>query len=244
MSGVWRRALILDKPVEVFEPDAAARPRFGLIFLHDLDGKTLRDQPVFTRLLDVSGIACVCPFGDQTWWTDRVCLEFDPRVTAERYVLDHVAPLFVERWRLGPRAIGLLGVGMGGQGVLRLAFKYPQRFPVVVAIGPSIEYYQLYGQGTPLDAMYDSQEQCRQDTAILHLPPTNPPPHVFFAIDTDDPWLRGNDRLHEKMNALGVIHVAEFTTGKGSGWEFAEEMADSALRFVVASLETESRRLL
>jgi S-formylglutathione hydrolase len=233
MSGTWEQVLIGDKPADVFEP--ANKPRFGLLFLHDHDGKLLRNRPVFTPILEETGVACICPLGDRSWWTDRVCPDFDPRVTAERYVLDSVFPLFAERWQLGPRAVGLLGIGMGGQGVLRLAFKYPQQFPAVAAIAPSIEYYELYGQGTPLDAMYDSKEQCRQDSALLHLHPTRYPPHIYYCISPDDPWFRGCDRLHEKMNALGVPHVADFKTSAGM---------QAAMRFLVAGLETESRRLL
>jgi S-formylglutathione hydrolase len=233
MSGTWDRLTVGDKPADIFQP--VNRPRFGVLFLHDLDGKTMRDVPALTQLLDAAGMACICPFGDQSWWTDRLCSVFDSRVTAERHVLDSVLPLFAERCQLGPSAVGLLGIGMGGQGVLRLAFKHPQQFPAVAAIAPSIEYYELYGQGTPLDAMYDSKEQCRQDTALLHLHPSHYPPHIYYCIAPDDPWYRGCDRLHEKMNALGVPHVADFTSIAG---------IPEAMRFLIRGLETESRRLL
>ena len=135
---------------------------------------------------------------------------------------------------------------MGGQGALRLAFKYPQLFPVVAAIAPAIEYHELYGQGTPLDEMYDSKEQCRQDTAIMHVPPHHPPPHIFFCIDpADSRWFRGNDRLHEKLNALGVPHQADLTTRAGGhSWDYFNHMAERVERFVYAGLEQESRRLL
>ena len=71
----------------------------------------------------------------------------------------------------GTSAVGLLGVGMGGQGALLLAFKQPELFPVVAGIASSIEYHELYGHGTPVDALYDSKEQCRQDT----IPDARPP---------------------------------------------------------------------
>jgi S-formylglutathione hydrolase len=243
MPSTWDCVQIADKPVDVFAPVDGARPRFGILFLHDSDGRTLRDDPTFTPLLDAAGFACVCPLGDQAWWTDRICPGFDPRVTAESYVVDRVLPLFVDQWGLETRAIGLLGIGMGGQGALRLAFKHPQTLLTVAALAPAIEYHELYDRGTPLDVMYDSREQCRQDTAILHLHPSHYPPHILFAIDPGDPWYRGCDRLDEKMNALGVPHIAEFVCG-GMGWDFATKMADRALQFLIAGLETESRRLL
>ena len=97
---------------------------------------------------------------------------------------------------------------MGGQGALRLAFKYPALFPVAAGIASALDYYEFYDQGMGLEEMYDSKEQCRQDTALMHVPPYNPPLHLYFCIDPEDAdWVRGNDRLHEKMNALGVAHT-------------------------------------
>ena len=134
-------------------------------------------------------------------------------MTPERYLLHSVVPFFRERWGLTPRGIGLMGISMGGQGALRLAFKHPDLFPVVAAIAPAIEYHELYGQGTPIDEMYDSKEQCRQDTAPMHIHPSKFPPHIFFCIDpADAAWYRGNDRLHEKLSALGVPHEIDLTT--------------------------------
>jgi S-formylglutathione hydrolase len=58
-------------------------------------------------------------------------------------------------------------------------------------------------------------------------------------------WHRGNDRLHEKLSALGVPHTIDFETQAGGHtWPYFERMADPALRFLVESLEKESRRLL
>jgi S-formylglutathione hydrolase len=244
MPGKWERLLIADKPADVFALAEEERPRFGILFLHDLDGRTLREDPTFTPLLEASRLACVCPFGNQAWWTDRICSDFDPQVTAERYVMNSVVPYFAQRWGMEAKAIGLLGIGMGGQGALRLAFKHPNLFPVVAAISPIIEYQELYGRGMALDAMYDSKEQCRQDTAILHLHPTQYPPHIFYCIGPDDPWYRGSDRLYEKMNALGVphMHMVDVTTGGENS--YLAGMAEPALRFIIAGLETESRRLL
>jgi S-formylglutathione hydrolase FrmB len=74
----------------------------------------------------------------------------------------------------------------------------------------------------------------------------SPPPHIYFAIDPDDDaWVRGNDRLHEKMNALGVEHTADLTTRAGGhSWQYFEHMADPVVRFLVNGLDAESRRLL
>jgi S-formylglutathione hydrolase len=135
---------------------------------------------------------------------------------------------------------------MGGQGALRLAFKHPRLFPVAAAIAPSLDYHERYGEGSPLDEMYDSKEQCRQDTALMHIHPSEYPPHLFFCVDPDDDrWYRGNDRLHEKLTALGVPHTADLATRAGGhSWAYFNHMAERAVRFVVLGLEQESRRLL
>jgi S-formylglutathione hydrolase len=245
MSGTWQRVEIAGKSAEVYEPPGASRPRFGVLHLHDMDLETLRDNSTFTRLFDELRLGCVCPHGGRCWWGDRVCPEFDPRVSPEKHLLEKVLPYFRERWELAPRAIGLQGIGMGGQGALRLAFKQPQVFPVVAAIAAAVDYHELYGRGTTLDEMYDSKEQCRQDTVPMHVHPSHYPPHIFFAVDPDDHWLRGNDRLHEKLNALGVPHEVDFTTQAGDHpGDYSNRLADRLERFLHAGLESESRRLL
>ncbi|HMC89242.1 MAG TPA: alpha/beta hydrolase-fold protein, partial [Gemmataceae bacterium] len=180
------------------------------------------------------------------WWGDRICGAFDRRGSPERYLLDRVLPFLGEQWQLPPRSVGLLGIGMGGQGALRLAFKHPDLFSTVVALAAAVDYHELYGQGGELDDMYDSKEQCRQDTALMHIHPSHYPPHIFFGIDPDDvSWYRGNDRLHEKLAALGVPHEIDFATRAGGhSWDYYNHMAERAVRFIQAGLEQESRRLL
>jgi esterase/lipase superfamily enzyme len=242
----WTTVDIGGKSADVFEPSRAGRKQSGVLHLHGIGLETLSDRPVFTRWLEELQLACVCPHGQRSWWGDRICSEFDSRITPERYLLEQVVPFFHQRWDLGPRAIGVHGISMGGQGALRLAFKHADIFPVVAAISAAIDYYELYGQGTTIDTMYDSKEQCRQDTALLHIHPSHYPPHIFFCIDPDDAdWHRGNDRLHEKLAALGIPHEMDLTTRAGGhSWEYFNHMAERVLKFVRGGLEQESRRLL
>jgi pimeloyl-ACP methyl ester carboxylesterase len=245
MNGEWSTVEIAAHPADVYAPPGASPPRFGVLHLHGVGLKTLRDRPAFTRLFDELNLACICPHGGRCWWADRICPEFAPQISSERYLLQNILPYFKERWHLEPPAVGLLGVGMGGQGALRLALKQPDLFPVVAGIAPSIEYHDLYGHGTPVDKMYDSKEQCRQDTAPMHVHPSRYPPHLFFCSDPDDPWHRGNDRLHEKLLALGVSHECVLETRAGGhSWQYFNHSADRAIRFLYAGLEQQSRRLL
>jgi S-formylglutathione hydrolase len=245
MPGKWSVDTIAGKPADVYEPPGGP-PRFGVLHLHGGSLETLRDRQAFTRRFDAFNMACICPQGGRCWWTDRVCPEFDPTASAERFLLDSIVPHFHTRWNLGPPALGLQGISMGGQAALRLAFKQPHLFPVVGAIAPALDYHELYGRDSALEQMYDSKEQCRQDTAIMHVPPADFPPHIFFCVDpTDGFWYRGNDRLHEKLTALGIPHEIDFKTQAGGhSWDYFDHMAGRLEAFIHAGLVQESRRLL
>jgi len=245
MNGKWTETTVAGKTVEIYEPPAAGRVRFGMLFLHPFGLETLRDRSAYTNIFDKINIVCVCPHGKRSWWLDRICPEFDTTLTPETHLLQNVLPIF-ERWNLKSRSIGVFGISMGGQGALRLGLRYPQLFPAVAGIASALDFHDIHGEGTPLDDMYESREQVRQDTAVLHIHPTHYPPHIYFCIDPDDlPWVRGNDRLHEKLTALGVPHTIDFTTQAGGhSWQYFDHMAEPTVRFLVDGLEKESRRLL
>ncbi|MGF1582835.1 MAG: alpha/beta hydrolase-fold protein [Gemmataceae bacterium] len=246
MNGKWSQVQLGGKIADVYELPKKETPRFGILFLHPVGLETLADNHTYTKLFDELRLVCVCPHTQRSWWTDRTCAEFDHHLTAEKHILENIVPYFGDHWNLKPGAIGLIGISMGGQGALRLGFRHPKVFPVIAGISSAIEYQELYGQGSPLDDMYDSKEQCRQDTAIMHVPPYNGPPHIYFCIDPADvDWHRGNDRLHEKMGALGLAHTCDLTTQAGGhSWDYFNAMADPTIRFVYEGLDQQSRRLL
>ncbi len=231
MSEGWEK--VGGRRVAVHEP-AGKRPRAAVLSLHDLEEESPLDRAGLAGLLDEMDLALVAPQGGPCWWAARVCPGFDPVLTPEQFLLEQVVPWVRARWGLGG-PVGLFGVGMGGQGALRLAFRHPRTFPVVAAVDAALDHHELYGRGTALDDMYDSKEQCRQDTAILHVHPAHYPPHIFFSAAPDSRWFRGNDRLHEKLAALGIAHETRFTGG---------DPTEAAVRFVGAGLVQESRRLL
>lgn len=240
----WNRVIIAGKPADVFDPPG--RPRFALLDLHPHTGPFVAANALFTSLFAHQGLAVLCPHGGESWWTNRLCASFDLVQSAEDYLLHHAMPFIHERWGLSSPAVALTGIGMGGQGALCLAFKHPRLFPVVAAIAPAVEFHERYGRGSPLDEMYTSKEQARQDTAILQLHPAHQPPHLFFCVDPwDREWWRGSDRLHEKLNALGVPHEADLTTRAGGhSPAYFEAMAERAVRFAVAGLAEQAKRLM
>jgi S-formylglutathione hydrolase FrmB len=194
---------------------------------------------------DKHGLAVVVPWTKRSWWTDRICREFDPHISAQRHLLENVLP-FVEK-ELGaatPR-IALLGTSMGGQGALRFSYKFPDKFPIAAAISPAIDYQLRYNEGDEtIPQMYGDPEAARQDTATLHIHPLNWPRHQFFCCDPEDyRWWESADRLRMKLYSLGVPHVCDLeTSGGGHGFEYYNKMAPRAIEFIVERLGQERRR--
>lgn len=232
----WTRTEIAGKPVDVFDPAPDVGP-FSLLWLHDEDGKPPAADAALAAELRNRLLRCVAPLAGRSWWVDRVCPEFDPQLTAERHLLGNVLPWM--HARNGPRSVAVVGIGMGGQGAVRFGFRHPEVAPVVASISGAFDFHERYGQGTPLDEMYPSREHARQDTAVLRVHGHDWPRHVWFACPPLDPWYRGNDRLHEKLAAVGVPHVADLDT-RGTPDGFLAPMLD----FVTSALERESRRLM
>jgi len=240
----WSKVEIAGKPADTFRPPGT--PRFGILFLHPVGLESPAVNAAYTDTFRAHNLAVVAPWGGASWWADRIDPAFDPALTAEQHVLCNVAPWMESSWNLGPRSIAAAGISMGGQGAIRLGFKHPDRFPVVAGVASAFDYYEWHGQGTSIDAMYPTREKCRQDGAGLHVNPLKFPPHVWFACDPEDQdWFRGNDRLHEKLLALGIPHTVDFTTTRGGhNWDYFDAMAGPMADFIVAGLEKESRRLV
>ncbi|MCS6976092.1 MAG: esterase family protein [Gemmatales bacterium] len=255
MQGCWKAAEVAGHPVEIYEPPRI-NPGKALIYLHPARPELLHGREAFTRMFDELDLLCVCPHGGPSWWADKLCPDFDDRFTAEGWIVEHVAPWLQEQLGTGSRRaelvrvpvprLGLLGVSVGGQAALRMAFKHPRLFPAVAALAPTIELHQFHGCGTVLDTLYESREQCRQDAAPMHIRPDEYPSHIFFAVDPEDAtWYRGVDRLREKLTALGISHACDLTTRAGGHrWEYFEHMAERAIRFLDEGLATTTRRLL
>ena len=147
--------------------------------------------------------------GDGPKLVDRSHLaEFDPKISAERYVLDRVVPYVAERWNARPPQLALLGVSMGGQGALRMAYKHPNVFPTVAAISPAIDFQKRIDEGVDpgLDYMYRDAEDARQDTATLHIHPLNWPRNQFFCCDPTD--YRWHDSVRPAANETLVARRA------------------------------------
>ena len=246
-EGTWSAVEVAGHPCDLYEPPRRDPRGFAVIYLHGVRLTRLVDRPAFTDEFARHGLSVIAPLTQRSWWTDRICPEFDPQVTAERHVLTNVLPFIAARWGAAPPRIGLLGTSMGGQGALRFGFKHPGTFPVVAAISPAIDYQLRFDEGDEtLPLMYDDPESVRQDTATLHVHPLNWPRHTWFCCDPADfRWHESAERLRMKLAALGIPHERDLqTTGGGHSFAYYDRMAPAAIRFIFERLEREERRVV
>jgi len=244
-TGTWFEETVGGHACDVYEPPQRNEDSFAVIYLHGVHLNRLVDNEPFTRQFARHGLPIVAPMTQRSWWTDRICREFDPRLTAERHVLHNVLPFLADRFRLRSPRVALLGTSMGGQGALRLAYKHPNTFSVVAALAPAIDYQVRFEEDEILQQMYPDPEAVRQDTATLHVHPLNWPRHQFFSCDpTDHRWWDGADRLRMKLASLGVPHECDLeTVGGGHGFDYYNRMAERAVGFIALRLDQERRRL-
>lgn len=246
-KGTWSETTVGGHPCDVYEPPRRNEHGYVVLFLHGVHLGRLVENEAFCREFDRHGLPVAAPMTGRSWWTDKICAEFDPAVTAERHVLDRVVPWIVDHWQSGFGKIALLGTSMGGQGALRFAFKHPQKFPIAAGISPAIDYQQRYydeGEET-IPSMYPDPEAVRQDTATLHVHPLNWPRNLWFCSDpTDERWHESAQRLHMKLYSLGIMHEHDLETSAGGhSWAYYNHMAPRAVGFLAERLDQERRRV-
>ena len=245
----WSTVTVAGHACEIYVPDGPASGR-GLIALHDLCETRLQDDPLVASCIEAAALPVLAPRTGRSWWLDRVMPGFDARTTAERHVIGPVRAEMAARFGVEPPGIALFGTGMGGQGALRIAYRHPQVFPVAAAIAPAIDFHLGMREagdrddGERFDTLWQTfgdVERARQETAILHVHPLNWPRHQCFTSDPDDAdWHDGAARLHGKLAALGIPHVARFGPAGGA---HARGVVEETFRFLRDALDAEARRL-
>ena len=252
----WSTITVAGHECELYEPPL---PRSGraVIYLHGVRERWLQELPGLRDQIEAAAVPAIAPRAGRSWWLDKRLPAFDPEITAERYVVEHVRAELERRFGVQPPGIGLIGTSMGGQGALRLSYRYPQLFPVAAAIAPAIDFHLAMREAGDRDdgeyydtlwTIYGDVERARQDTAILHVHPLNWPRHQCFASDPSDlHWHDGATRLHSKLVALGIPHVAllEARVGPGEGHStvYYDRIAPEIMQFVLDALDAESRRI-
>jgi len=239
--GAWTQIEVAGKAVDVYEPTEPSEHNYVVLHLHGHGGRTLKGNEVYTAEFERYGLRAVCPHGARSWWGKRICAEFDPQITPVEFIREQLMPEIRARFSAEPPAVALAGVSMGGQGALRISYWYPREFPIVAALSPAVDFQNWLGMGYPLDEMYESQLDARQETATLQIHPLNWPPQQFIACDPTDPdCFEGTDRLISKLNSSGILFEKDLTTTAGGhSWEYFNHMAAETVKFLYERLERE-----
>ena len=214
----WSQSTISGQPVEAFSPAGA----IGTVIMLN------RESEAWTVALAKHRLAAVVPLAE-CWWSKRPEEGFEELGSPERFLLERVLPLH--------RIQAVAGTGIGGQAALRLAFKYPDHFPIAASLNGAIDFHEHYGQGTSLDTLFRSREAARQDTATLQVRSGPNAPEVWFACFPQSEWFRGNDRLREKLNAIGVAHTSDLESSPKGNF-------DAMMAFIATAIRQRARRLL
>jgi S-formylglutathione hydrolase FrmB len=243
IPGNWTQVKIGGKTADVYEPREPAASGRVVMHLHGHGLTTLKDNPVFSAELERHGFRAICPHGQRSWWLDRVCREFDAEITPMQFLREQVVPYIGQQWGVEPPAIGVMGISMGGQGALQLAYRHAREFPVVAAISPAVDFHNWHGRGLPIDEMFPTREAARQETATLHLHPLNWPRHQLLVCDpADEDWFEGVERLISKLFSSGIPFQSDLKTSRGGHtWNYFDAMAAPVLQFLAEGLDDVNR---
>jgi S-formylglutathione hydrolase FrmB len=248
LIGNWKEVELGGHRCRMFEPARPSAHGFVVVYLHCVGEAPIGRVRAFVDQFERHALRVIEPVTGMSWWSDRLWPPFDPTITAEAYVLQRVVPDVAQRWGARPPQLALLGISMGGQGALRLAYKYPNIFPTVAAIAPAIDFQRRIDEGIDpgLEAMYRDSEDARQDTALLHIHPLNWPRNQFFCCaPSDERWHESADRLRMKLWSLGVPFECDLeTNGGGHSWEYFARMAERSVGFLARRLESERLRVV
>lgn len=240
MNPHWSEVRIAGKLADVFVPPDAL-DGIAILYLHGHGCERLPSIERITPMLTANRVRLIAPQGGRCWWLDRTCTEFDPALTPAAFLNDHVVPWCVANWNVDTPYIGLLGLSMGGQGALNLAYRSGGKFPVVAAVSPAVDFHIVHGRGWPLDELFDSPEAARQQTATLNIHPFNWPKFHWFCCDPlDRAWHDGCERLASKLSSMGMPYEADLTTSLGGhNWDYFATMIERVLPRMIGSLRDE-----
>lgn len=218
---------------------------FVLLYLHDEDGSPQLQESVFTIAAEQHRLPVVVPRCGGTWWLDQPVPQFHPTISPEQFLVETLLRWVEQRYQAPARHVGLAGDGMGGQGALKLAYRYPRRFPVVAAITPKVDFHYLLRDQHPLLCeLFGEEEAARQRTAILFVQALNWPQFQFFCCDPANYlWWDGADRLRMKLAASGVPFECELEQAAGGDERaYFRLLVPRVMDYVATHLERERLR--
>ncbi len=255
MTPSWSDEVVDSTKYQIYRPSHPHEQGPVLCYFRDEDNSLPLMDPGIQQWLDQHGLTVVAPEHGPLWSLDVESQRGLPRDYLLKEILPAVesvapapvAPSEFHQQAEKPRRIALMGEGMGGQAALRLAYDYPDEFPVVVAVQPKVDFHLHVRFGHDLlSQQFEDEEAARQHTAILHVHPLHWPRHHYFCADPmNDPWYDGAERLRQKLAASGVLFECELeeSADQFEGTYF-QMMAPRLLKFCQQRLQREWLRIV
>ena len=216
----------------------------AILFLHDLDAVAPSERPDWRGLLEASPVPVICPLAGRSWWLSLPTAKF-PEEGPLSWVRSKVVPWIEQTFRVKPPRIGVTGIGMGGHGALNLSYRSARQFPVVAAISAAVDFHRYQPSEPALNAVFESVEAARQETATLHLHPLNWPLFQRIACHPADPfWFEGCERLASKLSSSGIPFDREF--GSLPAFDrttFESRQLQLSMEYVLRNLASAARQL-
>ena len=210
----WGREFVADVPIQFLAPRRGVK---GIVVvLGDPDWPDPHGWMELNLTARDLGLGVVVP-NVLPWWVDRPDPALKPARSPISFAINDLAPWIQKKWPEDSR-LAALGVGLGGQGALQLAYRHPEVFSMATAICPAIDFHRLHDSSPQLQEWFETQERARQDTATLRLHPLNWPPHQWFACPRGDWRFDGCERLASKLTSMGIPFEADLETADGPSY--------------------------
>src|SRR5437868_11823500 len=107
MPGTSTLETVAGHPCDVYLPPERNKHGYVVLYLHGVHENRLLNKTAFIEQFDRHGLAVVAPHTKRSWWTDKICLEFDLKISAQRHVLENVMPFIESQLGAKPPRVGL-----------------------------------------------------------------------------------------------------------------------------------------
>jgi S-formylglutathione hydrolase FrmB len=179
--------------------------------------------PELKNYADEFGVLIVCPDGGTaSWYYDS---PVNSKMRYETYIFKEVPHYIDSAYRTiadkDHRA--LTGLSMGGHGALFIAWKHPKIFGAAGSMSGVVDLSETKNKYELANVLGDSLHFADnwKNYSVLNLVETKLSDSLALIIDdgTDDVFIEGNRKLHQKLLALKIPHDYTERPGKHS-WDY------------------------
>ena len=145
---------------------------------------------------------------------------------------------------LGERTSGLVGVGVGGQGALRVAYGRGDRWACAAAVAPACDLGRWHGRGSGLDDEFATADDARQAEApLFYNPLSSTRAQLIWCDPRDEACAPSAMRAVSKVASSGGPVDADLETEAGDGRDaYVAARAGELAAWAAAALKRAAER--